>query len=148
MSLLIGINNATSQTVLADGTIALGQVYRRFIKKNTCGIKTFENDTTSLTLQQEGIYHITTTLVGSGAEAGDITVQLFEDGVAIPSAFSTQTITTPDTELRTFVIDYFILVNEGCILGRRTTIPKTITLLNTGVGATFTSVVVDVVKEV
>lgn len=148
MSLLIGIKNPTSQTVLTDGEINLGSVYRKYCKKNRCGVKAFDTISNSVSLQHEGIYHVTATLVGAGTAAGDVTVQLLENGIAVPAVFSTQTITTADTELRTFVLDYFVLVDESCILGRESTLAKTITLQNTGVGATFTSVVVNVVKEV
>jgi hypothetical protein len=49
-----------------------------------------------------------------------------------------------------FVIDYYILVDKDCILGRETTTPQTISLINTSdtVTATFTSVVVNVEKVV
>ena len=46
MSLLIGIKNTTSQTVPALGAINIGSVYRRYCKKNQCGFRTFEADTT------------------------------------------------------------------------------------------------------
>ena len=58
MNLLIGIKNTTSQTVPALGTINLGSVYRRYCKKNQCGVKTFDATATSVSLQQQGIYHI------------------------------------------------------------------------------------------
>ena len=69
-----------------------------------------------------------------------------ENGIEVPSAFSTQSITTPTTELRTLVIDYYVLVNSTCVLGNVVTLAKTINLLNTGVDATFTSVIANVEK--
>jgi hypothetical protein len=80
--------------------------------------------------------------------AGDVTVQLYINGQAVDGAFSTQTVTTADTELRTFVIDYYILVDKDCVLGSESTIANTISLVNTGVAATFDSVIVNVSKEV
>lgn len=145
---LIGTKDFATQTVLTGGLINIGDVYRRYCTKNRCGTKVFDNTNTGVTLQWDGIYHITATLVGSGTEAGDVTVQLFENGLPITGAFSTQTITTPDTELRTFVIDYFVLVDNSCVLGCNSTLAKTITLENTGVGATFTSVTLNIEKEV
>ena len=38
MSLLLGVRNTTTQSVPALGTIDLGSVYRRYCKKNQCGI--------------------------------------------------------------------------------------------------------------
>ena len=144
--LLIGTKNIGTQTVLADGIINIGSTYRKYCKKNQCGVATFSATANGISLQQSGIYHITTTLVGSGDVAGDITVQLAQNGVLVDGAFSTQTITTADTELRTLVIDYYVLVDKDCVLGRESTIAQTISLVNTGVDATFTSVIVNVDK--
>lgn len=148
MNLLLGVKNTTPQSVIALGTIDLGSVYRRYCKKNSCGIRTFDSTSQSISLQQQGIYHVTATLVGTGTIAGDVTVQLLVNGEPVSGVFSTETITTPTTELRTFVIDSYILVDEACLLGTSSTIAKTISLQNTGVEATFTSVVVNVEKVV
>lgn len=148
--LLLGTKNVGTQTVLADGTINLGSVYRKYCKKNACGVTTFSRTANDITLQQSGIYHITAVLVGTGETAGDVTVQLLENGEVVDGAVSTQTITTATTEFRTFVIDYYILVDCDKILGRNSTVAKTISLTNASdaIDATFTSVVVNVTKEV
>ena len=147
-NLLLGIKNTTAQSVLALGTINLGSVYRRYCKKDNCGVKTFDTTSTSISLQRQGIYHVTATLVGTGDTAGVVTVQLLENGVAVPGIISSETITTPNTEFRTFVLDAYILVDSACLLGTSSTPAKTISLQNTGVSATFTSVVVNVDKVV
>lgn len=151
--LLLGSKTIGSQTVLPDGVISIGSTYRKYCKKNVCGIPVFSKTINDISLQHEGIYHLTATLVGSGDVAGDITVQLFVNGTAVEGAFSTETITTPTTELRTFVIDYYLLVDKDCILGRESTIGQTVSLVNvpdetTPVTATFTSVIVNVEKVV
>lgn len=148
--LLLGTKNVGTQTVLADGTINLGSVYRKYCKKNACGVATFNRTANDITLQQSGIYHITAVLVGTGETAGDVTVQLLENGEVVDGAVSTQTITTATTEFRTFVIDYYVLVDCDNILGRNSTVAKTISLTNASdaIDATFTSVVVNVTKEV
>ena len=146
MSLLIGVKNTTSQTVDALSAISLGAVYRRYCKKNNCGFRTFETDATSVTLQQQGIYHVTVTLVGTATAAGDVTVSLLEN--AITTAFTTETVTTPVTELHTFVIDQYVIVDNVTLLGSNTVAAKTLSLQNTGVEATFTSVTFNVEKVV
>lgn len=148
--LLIGTKNIGTQTVLPDGVVNIGSVYRKFCKKNTCGVTTFSRTANDISLQQEGVYHITATLVGSGDVAGVITVQLYVNGEPISGVFSSETITTADTELRTFVVDYYVLVDKDCVLGRESTLAQTISLVNTSatVTATFTSVVVNVEKVV
>lgn len=148
--LLLGLKNVGEQTVLATGQINLGNVYRRFCKANRCGVPAFTVTSNGVTLNHEGIYHITAILVGTGETAGDVTVALFENAELVPDAVSTQTITTATTEFRTFVIDYYVKVDEDCVLGFKTTGAKTISLVNTSdaIDATFTSVVLNVTKEV
>lgn len=148
--LLIGTKNIGTQTVLPDGIINIGSVYRKYCKKNSCGVPAFSRTANDISLQHSGIYHITATLVGSGDVAGVITVQLAVNGELVDGAFSSQTITTADTELRTFVLDYYVLVDKDCILNTESTIAQTISLVNTSdtVTATFTSVIVNVDKVV
>lgn len=148
MALILGLKNTTSQTVLANGLINLGSSYRRYCRRTTNGLPTFASNGTSVTLNGTGIYHITTTLVGAGTAAGVLTAQLYENGVAIPGAISSSTITTANTELRTLVIDYYIKVDSECVLGNWTVAPKTLTLVNTDVGATYTNVLFNVDKVV
>lgn len=144
--LLLGIKNTATQSVATDNLIDFGSIYRKYCRK-CAGTPTFAfTDGDSISLQQSGMYHLTITAVGTGDVAGDVTLQLIENGIAVPSAISTQTITTPTTEIRTFVIDYYILVNSTCLLENPTTLAKTISVQNTGVDATFTSVVANVEK--
>lgn len=145
---LIGIKNVGTQTVLADGIISIGNVYRKYCKKNYCGIPTFSRTASDVSLQQSGIYHLTATFVASAPAAGDVTVQLLLNGQPIEGAFATETITTATTEFRTMVIDYYILVDKDCVLDSLSTIAETVSFENTGVAATFTSVVVNIDKEV
>lgn len=147
--LLIGTKNTNTQTVLADGTIDIGSVYRKYCKKNSCCVSTFSRTSTDITLQQSGIYHVTATFVGTGESAGNLTVQLLENGVVVPGALSTETITTPTTEIHTFVIDYYIIVDCDSILGNNDVVSKTISFENAStIDATFTNVVVNITKEV
>lgn len=148
MSLLLGLRNFATQTITTFGFVELGNVYRRYCKKNSCGIPTFSNTDTSVTLNQQGIYHVTITAVATGTTAGIATIQLLENGAEVPGAFSSQTITTPNTELRTLVIDTYVLVDSDCLLGNATTLAKSLSLQSTGVDATFTSVVFNVEKVV
>lgn len=141
--LLLGLKNISSQAVATDGFVNFGNVYRKYCKKCN-GVSTFATNGESVSLNQTGIYHLTITAVGTGDVAGDVTLQLFVDGEEVSGAFSTETITTATTELRTFVIDYYILVNSSCILNQPSVLSKTISVQNTGVDATFTSVVLNV----
>lgn len=148
--LLIGTKNVGTQTVLADGTINIGSTYRKFCKANRCGIPAFSVTANGITLNHEGIYHITATFVGTGETAGLVSIQLAENGELLTGAISSETITTATTEFRTFVIDYYIKVDKDCVLGYTTTNGKTISFVNVSedIDATFTSVIVNVTKEV
>lgn len=146
-NLLIGAKNFATQQVVTNGLVEFGNVYRRFCKKIN-GIKTFEFDNSDIVLQQTGIYHITVTAVGSGTAEGTLAIQLYENGFAVPGAFSNETITTPNTELRTLTLDYYTLVDNTCVLGCNSTIAKAISIVNTGVPATFTSIVINIEKVV
>lgn len=146
-NLLLGTRNFATQEVLTNGLIQLGNVYRRYCRKIN-GIRTFEFDNTDIVLQQSGMYHITVTAVASGAEAGTLAIQLYENGFAVPGVFSNETITTPDTELRTLTLDYFVLVDSACVLGNNSTVAKAMSVVNTGVEATFTSIVVNIEKVI
>jgi hypothetical protein len=146
-NLLIGAKNFATQEVVTNGLVEFGNVYRRFCKKIN-GVRTFEFDNSDIVLQQTGIYHITVTAVASGAEAGILAIQLYENGFAIPGAISNETITTPDAELKTLTLDYYTLVDNTCVLGCNSTIAKAISIVNTGVPATFTSIVINIEKVV
>ena len=39
---LIGLQDLATQTVLADGVIGIGDVYRRYCRKNRCGTRVFD----------------------------------------------------------------------------------------------------------
>ena len=145
--LLLGTKNFTSQEVLTNSLINLGAVYRRYCRRVN-GTRTFDFDGNNIILQQSGMYHITVTAVASGIEAGDITISLYENGIAIPGVISTETVTTPDTELRTLTLDYYALVDSTCVLGNNAILQKAISLVNTGVEATYTNIIVNVEKVV
>lgn len=147
MSLLLGTRNSADQTVAVGGTIDLGSVYRKYCKKVN-GIKAFDFNGTSIALQQSGIYHITATIVATSSAAGNVTIQMLENGIAIPGAFATETITTTDTELRTLTIDVYVIVDNGCLLGQPTTLAKNISLQVLETAATINNVVVNVEKVV
>lgn len=148
MSLLLGLKRGATQSVVALGLVNLGSVYRKYCRKNQCGIPTFSTDGNSVTLQQSGIYHITATLTFSSSVAGLVVFQLTENGTAIPNALASETITTAVTEVKTTTIDYYVLVDKCCVLGTPSTNAKTISIQNTGIGATITNVVFNVEKVV
>lgn len=147
--LLIGTRNTTTQAVPAGSALLVGDVYRRYCKKNSCGISAFSNNLSSIAAQHSGIYHVTATITFTGDAAGDVTFQLTQNGIAIPGAIATETITTATTEVRTTAIDFYVLVDNICVLGSPTTVGSAIGVSNTGaIDATVTNYVLNVSKEV
>ena len=147
--LLIGTRNRTAQTVEAGSPLLVGDVYRRYCKKNNCGVPAFSTSLSSIVAQHGGIYHVTANITFTAPVAGVITFQLTQDGVAIPGAIASETITTATTETRTTTIDFFVLVNNDCILNTPATIGSNIGVSNTGtLAATVTNYVLNVEKSV
>ena len=105
--LLIGTRNSTSQALVTGGLVNLGEVYRRYCKKNSCGVKAFDFSGSSIALQHTGIYHVTATITFTAPVAGVVIFQLTENGVALPSATASETITTATTEV---AVGIFILI--------------------------------------
>lgn len=143
---LIGTKNTTSQTVLPEGLISIGNTYRNFSERS-CFREIFDNTSTGITIGASGIYNVHATFTASGTEAGDIVVQMLVNGMPVSGAIATETVTTPDTEFKTFSIDYDVIANSALpFIFLSSAI--SISFENTGVGATFTNVVVNVKKEV
>lgn len=145
--LLLGLRNTSEQVVPVGGNVNFGTVYHRYCKKYN-GVKTFDSNGLGVSLQQSGIYQITITATFTTPTAGDVTLEIYENGLPT-GVLATETITTADTESRSIALDYFALVNSGCVLGNLTTLAELITLVNTSdVVATITNVVFNVVKVV
>lgn len=145
---LLGTRNSTTQALTTGASVNLGEVYRKFCRKNSCGVKTFDFNGTSVALQQNGMYHITAMITFTAPVAGNVIFQLTENGVTIPSALATETITTATTEVKTTVIDFYVLVDSTCVLGNPSTLIKNIAIRNTGVASTISNVVFNVEKVV
>ena len=145
---LLGTRNVTTQALTTGASVNLGEVYRKFCRKNSCGLKAFEFNSTSVSLQHSGIYHITANITFTAPVAGLVVFQLTENGLAIPSALAQETITTATTEVKTTTIDFYVLVDTGCVLGNTTTLIKNIGITNTGVASTISNVVLNVEKVV
>lgn len=146
--LLIGTRNITPQAVLTDGIINIGGVYRRYCKRTNAGLPTFNATANGITLNGQGMYHITATFVATGTTTGDVTIQATENDIDIIGATASEAITVATTQPRTLVLDFYVLVDNICVLGQSSTNSKTIAFTNTGIGATFTNVIVNAEKVV
>lgn len=77
--------NSSTQEVQADGIISPGSVIRRF----GCNLNLSGN---GIETRGDGYYDLTASVVLAPAEAGEITVTLYQDGVKIPGAIATATV--------------------------------------------------------
>lgn len=145
---ILGFKNTSAQIVAANGTINLGTVYRKYAKKNNCGNCAFSFSGPSLGLLQQGMYELIISFVVSAPVAGNVSIQLYQNGVAIPGAVAEETITTATTELRTMTIPYIFLVNNNCLLGNAVTNELQITAVNTGTAEAIINNVSGTVKKV
>lgn len=139
--------NTTPQVIATGGIVNQGQVARRYCKK-ICGLKAFEFNETSNTLQAEGIYEIIASITFTGAAAGVATFSLAQNGVVIPGATASETITTADTEVRNVTLLGAVLVDENCVLGVPSITAENITVISTGIGVTVTNISISYKKVV
>lgn len=139
----ISSRNNSSQTVLTDGLINIGNTYRKWCRPTRQGQPTFVNNGNGITLNGAGYYDVTATFVASGTEAGDITVSALENGIE-NGQFSTQSVPIADTRLTTLVLKFTVLVQTTKILNCETVVPVTVSFENSGVGATYTLANVDI----
>ena len=123
---IIGTLNTTTQDLVVGDTVDLGSVYRRFVNRGKCGLTTYDFTSNAISLQHSGFYHITATIQFTAPVAGDVTFSLAENGVAITGASVTETITTATTEIRSAVIDFYVVVSKGYVSCMPTTLIKNI----------------------
>ena len=127
------VNNAT-QEVAVNGTINPGSIIRRFgqcIGLSGNGIQ----------LNSGGYYSVNSSISLSATEAGEVTVSVFKNGIAIPGATATVTAAAAgdilnlsiDTLIRKFECGY----NPG---------PTSLTFVVTGVPVTVTNIASVIIK--
>lgn len=98
----------TPTTVLAGGILPLTTIARR-------RGRLISSETDSISLNGAGYYKVTITVVTSGATAGVVELDVLKNGVEVQGLTSSETITTPNTELRTLTISgtVRVLCGEG-----------------------------------
>ncbi len=133
-SVLYLVNN-TTQTVLANGTILPGTTIHRNCQSQA------SLSGNAINIIGSGYFNVDVSVTFTGSAAGDVSVQLYKDGTAIPGAAGTQTITTASTEYRT--ISFNVEVLKPCSCNSL----MTLTLVNSGIEATYTNVAIRVKRD-
>lgn len=93
----------TPASILAGGTLPLTTVARRITPRIQLG-------SDSANISCPGYYEVTATVTFTADAAGDVTIALFQSGVAVPGVTATETVTTADTEVRTVTLHGIVRV--------------------------------------
>lgn len=124
--------NTTSASVVANGTLPLSTIVRRY----GCAANLTGN---AVTLSEPGYYLVNVEATFTAPVAGVVTLALQDDGVAVQGATASTTITTATTEVRSLA--FTAIVRVFC-----NSTPDALTIVNTGVAATFSNIAISVVK--
>lgn len=125
-------NSRVSNTVVGD-IVQLGSVVRRFGRN-------LELSGDTIYACGQGYYNVDVNITFAGKIAGDATFQIYENGVPVPGAKSTVTVSTPDTKKNTLSIPALIRNCDECCR-------KAITIVVSGIDVITHNVGVVVVKE-
>ena len=136
---LLNLVNATNQSVLTGGTINLGSVIHR-----VCGGTFNFTNSNTIALNTQGWYKVHVTINATGTTVGVNTFQLYQNGVAIPGALASHTITAIG-DVRNFCFETIVRVLPSCACQCNS--PVNLTILNNGANTiTVNNITVDVVK--
>lgn len=124
--------NTTSTAVVANAVVPITTIVRRYGQ----GTNLLGN---AVTLNETGYYLVNVSATFTAPVAGTVAISLQDDGANVPGATGASTITTATTQSQT--ISFTAIVRVFC--GNA---PDALTLVNTGVAATFSNVAIDVVK--
>lgn len=133
---MINSYSIISQAVAADGTLNfdISRILTGCTVKHADGTPTF-------TLTKPGYYYVTFNADALGTAAGDITVELLNGTTSVPGATATSTIAVGDTTNLAF--STIIKVLPSCPAIDNTT---TLTILNSGVAATYNTANINITK--
>ena len=131
---LIDVASTTSNAVVANGIIPLGNITRR----RGCNLNLSGNSIAVID-EYNNYYLVTVTVTFTAPVAGTITVNLQQNGSNVAGATASTTITTASTEVRSLSFSKYIKTLNGRGI-------DTLSLVNAGLAATFTNVDVTVAK--
>ena len=133
---MISSYNTTTQEVTANGLLTFST------DRILTGCTATRNGQT-FQLNKPGYYYVTFNADGAATTAaGDIVVVLQNNGIAVPGAIATQTVAAADDAVN-LAFATIIRVPPSCCAVDNT---ANLTLVNTGVAATYTSVNINITK--
>lgn len=134
MASVLYVANTNSQAVATGGILSLGQVVHR-----SCQSQTTLNGN-AITIGGTGYFEVNVSATFNVPVAGDVTLQLYKDGVPVVGATATETIITPTTVVSniSFTAEVLKTCCQQC---------SNLTIVNTGVGATITNLAVRIKRD-
>lgn len=122
MASVLLVTNTTTQAVAANGQVNLGSTTHK-----SCQSQAVQNGN-AIYINGTGYFNVEVNASLTGS-SGDASIQLYADGVAIPSAYAVETIGTASTEFHTLSFSMEVLKRCNC------SSIMALTLVNTGVAA-------------
>ena len=132
---MISSYNITTQAVLTDGVI-------NFTTDRILTGCTATRDGQTFQLNKPGYYYVTFNAVATATEAGEITATLENNGIAVVGATASMTAGEVG-DLVNLAFTTIIKVPPSCCMVNNT---GNLTVVNTGVGATYTNVNLNITK--
>ena len=133
---MINTYNTTTQNVAANGTVT-------FTTDRILTGCTVTRNGNTFQLNKPGYYYVTFNAVAAATETvGDLTVELYNNGVAVPGAAATVTTTTAGNN-DNYAFTTIIRVLPSCPMIDNTV---NLTVVNTGVDATYAVANINITK--
>lgn len=138
---IINTFNSGTQAVAVGGTIALGSISQRFGKKscgNNCGDYILNLNGNGIAATERGFYKVNVSVTAAPTAAGTVTVTMFNNGVAVPGATASGSVTTANNPTNvSFPADIYVPCSGPA---------ANLTLVLTGTASNVTNVAVTVEK--
>lgn len=131
---LINVATTTSSSVVANGILPLTTIVRR----RGCDVN-LSGNAVAITDCGSNYYLVTVTATFTAPAAGVVTLNLQQNGANVTGATGSATITTATTEVRS--ISFSAIVRTFNTAGI-----DSLSVVNSGVAATFSNIDVDVIK--
>lgn len=128
--------NANSTSVLANGVVPIGTSLVTGYARSAI---TLTGSTVSINDNCTNGYLVTVNATFTAPVAGDVVLQVLQNGAVVAGATASATVTTATTETNTLAFTTIVKSTAGCSA-------DILSLRNSGVAATFTNVEFDVIK--
>ena len=128
----ISMINTNTVSVGANSSIPLGNIARRY----GCAL---DGNNNQVNVKECGYYLIAGTITLTAASTGNVTIQIYQEGSAVPAIQTQGTIATADTQILTLPIIGIVRLFNGQA-------PDALTLYNSGIAIEMTNLSFDVIK--